>query len=841
MSGLREALTAAAEAPLLLVACDFDGTLSPIAPRPDAARPDPGALRMLVRISDLPHTHAAVVSGRGLTDLSRLMGPAGRVRLVGSHGAERDWGPLICVTPEGKATLAAVAAEVRAIAGTVPGSHVEEKPAGVAFHFRGADAVAARAAVDAVLAGPARREGVHVLRGHAVVELSVIEPDKGKALAAVRHRVGAASTIFIGDDTTDELAFGVLGPADVGIKIGPGATSAAYRIESQAEVSGLLEHVLAVRTGFQDRHRPTPIERHAMLSDQRTIALLDPRGCIVWLCLPRVDSTALFAALLGGEGAGFFSVEPVGGGEPKQEYAGDTFVLRTAWPGVTVTDYLDCSGGRPFQRAGRSDLVRVVEGSGKVALRFAPRPDFGRTPTRLVARDEGVEVDGWLDPIVLHSPGVRWSIHEHGQQATATAEVELAPGRPLVLELRYGTGNLRPALLPEPERRRQTERFWSGWVATLRIPEPHASGVRRSACVLKALCHGPTGAIVAAGTTSLPAPIGGIRNWDYRYCWPRDSCLAAAALLRLGNTGTAMKLLDWLVGVVDSCESPDRLRPIYTVTGQALGPEGEIGSLAGYGGSRPVRIGNAAANQVQLDVFGPIVDVVALLAEAGAPVTPQYWRLVEAMVQAVAARWREPDHGIWELRTHRRHNVHTKVMSWHAVNRGIAVAEHVLGRSRPGWASLRDQIAEDVLSNGWSPEAGAFTAAYGEHALDAAALAVGLTGLLPPSDPRFLATVDTVNRALRRGPAVHRYRFDDGLPGIEGGFNLCTAWLIESLALVGRADEARELLDAYAALAGPTGLMSEEYDPDTGLSLGNYPQAYSHLGLINAAVRLASL
>lgn len=835
---LREALAAAARVPILLVACDFDGTLSPIAPVPDQARADGEAMRALSDLALTPHTHAAVISGRSLTQLRTLTGSPRKVLLVGSHGAEPG-DREVCLTVGEEDALRVIQAELEAIASSAPGFLLERKPAGFAFHYRRAGEEGAHAATAAVLSGPAKREGVFVVHGNKVIELSLVRPDKGGAMWAARVRAGASAAVFIGDDTTDEEAFGALLPGDVGVRVGPGETAAKFRIETQGEVAGLLAQLSAMRRAALEQARPTAIERHSILSDQRTVAVADPRGRIVWLCVPRVDAGAMFAQLLGGPGAGFFAIEPASpAGEPRQEYSGDSFVLRTEWDGLTVTDYFDCSAGRPYQRAGRTDLVRVVEGTGRTVIRFAPRLDFGRLATRLVVREGGLEVDGCPDPIVLHAPGVVWTITEDGQHQTATAEIELT-GPGLVFELRYGVGNLRPGVLKEAERRKQTERFWSGWAGTLRLPPLLAPQVKRSALVLKALCHGPTGAIIAAGTMSLPAPLGGIRNWDYRYCWPRDACLAAAALIRLGNTGTAMKLLDWLVGVVDSLESPERLRPIYTVSGGHLAPEAELGTLAGYGNSRPVRVGNAAANQVQLDVFGPIVDVVALLSEAGAPITPQYWRLVEAMVRAVAARWEEPDHGIWELRTHKRHHVHTKVMCWHAVNRGMAVAEQMLGRSKPEWSALRDRIEADVLAHGWNAGVGAFTSAYGERSLDAATLQIGLTGLLPPDDPRFIGTVEAVSRELRSGDAVYRYRYDDGLPGLEGGFNLCTSWLIESLAVIGRRDEARAMLERYAALAGPTGLMSEQFDPETGLALGNFPQAYSHLGLINAAVRLS--
>jgi trehalose 6-phosphate phosphatase len=301
-----------------------------------------------------------------------------------------------------------------------------------------------------------------------------------------------------------------------------------------------------------------------------------------------------------------------------------------------------------------------------------------------------------------------------------------------------------------------------------------------------------------------------------------------------------MKLLDWLIEVVFAAETPDRLRPIYEVSGRELGPEAEIGELGGYGASRPVRIGNGAASQVQLDVFGPIVDLVGLLAEKGAPITPESWRLVEAMVQAVGARWMEPDHGIWEVRGPRRHHVYSKVMCWHAVNRAIAVADFVVGRPRPAWERLRDQIASDVWEKGFDRRRGIFPGVYGGHDLDAAVLTMGMCNMLPPRDPRFVATVEAIERSLRSGPTVYRYKEDDGLPGIEGGLHICTFWLVEALTLIGERQRAEALFNAACALVGPTGMLTEEWEPELGIALGNTPQAYSHLALINAAVRLAT-
>jgi GH15 family glucan-1,4-alpha-glucosidase len=345
--------------------------------------------------------------------------------------------------------------------------------------------------------------------------------------------------------------------------------------------------------------------------------------------------------------------------------------------------------------------------------------------------------------------------------------------------------------------------------------------------------------VAAAATTSLPEYLGGVRNWDYRYCWVRDAALSAHALVDLESTSEALRYLDWLLGVLQLCDSPERLQPLYTLLGEPPGPEAEIAELNGYAGSRPVRIGNAASRQIQLDVFGPVVDLIAALLDRGAPLSSEHWRLVETMVKAVERRWQEPDHGIWEVRLPRRHHVHSKVMCWLTVDRALIVAREFRDEDPPGWRALRTAIAEDVLERGYDERVGAFTAAYGESVIDAASLQVGLSGLLPPDDPRFAGTVEAVERELLDGPSVYRYRIDDGLPGHEGAFHLCTSWLIDSYLLLGRDTEARELFEGLISLVGPTGLLSEQYDPVSGRALGNTPQAYSHLGLIRNAMGLS--
>ena len=582
-----------------------------------------------------------------------------------------------------------------------------------------------------------------------------------------------------------------------------------------------------------------PIEQHSFLSDQRTVAIIAPDARITWFCAPRLDDAAIFAELVGGPPAGHFSVTNGNGrGPTSQRYLPDTLMLETSWPNLTLVDYLDASDGRPTLLAGRSDLIRHLSGTGSATIEFAPRLDFGRFPTQIEIREDGLEVLGASDLIVLRSPGVVWSIDQDGPHDTARATVELGDD-PVTLELRVGTASLR-AGSEESRRRDNTRRFWADWAARLQIPDEAAEHVRRSALVLKGLVYGPSGAIAAAPTTSLPEHLGGVRNWDYRYCWLRDAALSAAALVRLGSHEEAMDFLDWVLRVLAaSADHPERLKPLYTRAGSGLPPEADITELAGYGGSRPVRVGNAADNQVQLDVFGPIVDLVYLLGQRGAPLSARHWRLVEAMVEAVESRWHEPDHGIWEIRSAPRHHVYSKAMCWVTVDRALRVADEVFGRERPEWESLRETIAADVFENGWNETLQTFTAAYDGADLDASVLIVGLAGLVPADDPRFAGTVAAIEAQLREGPTVYRYRHDDGLPGEEGGFHLMTSWLIDSYAALGDFSEARSLFRKLLATAGDTGLLSEEYDPVRCRSLGNHPQAYSHLGVINNALRLS--
>jgi trehalose 6-phosphate phosphatase len=837
---LDRALEVIAQVPVLLVATDYDGTLAEIVDDPSHAAPVRESIVALRALATLGSTHATVISGRSLADLAALSSLDGQVMLVGSHGSEFDQDFVRSLTRQQVKLRQQVLDEMHRIAARDPRFRIEPKPASVAFHYRNVAEAVAKPAVAELLAGAAAWADVRIKAGKKVLELTVVETSKGEAIDSLRHRVGATAVVYFGDDVTDEDAFLRLHGPDVSVKVGQGETAARYRISDPTDVARRLARLAGLREAWLAGAGAVPIERHALLSDGRVLALVAPGARLVWMCAPRMDGPALFAALLGGEAAGHFTIEPVGETQPPQQhYDGNSLIVKNVWPRLTVTDFLDCSAGKPSQRAGRTDLVRQVEGRGEVRILFAPRPDFGRATTRLVIREGGLAIDDTIDPIVLRAPGVRWEIQNVGAHQTAVGTITLK-GEPLRLEFRYGTGTLREqqTILPQ-DRYRLTKAYWESWADRLVLPRREAPLVRRSALAIKGLCYGPSGGIAAAATTSLPEEIGGIRNWDYRYCWLRDGAMSAAALVKLGSFAEAMSFLDWMLGVIDRAAAPERLMPLYTVTGHEVGAEAEIAELAGYAGSRPVRVGNAARGQVQLDVFGPIAELVWQLLLAEAPISSEHWRLVEAMVHAVEARWHEPDHGIWEIRKPRRHHVHSKVMCWLAVDRGIRVSEGFLDRQRPAWEALRDRIAADILANAWNEEVGGFTAAYEGDDLDAAVLVIGLTGLIDCRDPRFLATIAAIERQLRMGPTVFRYLADDGLPGREGGFFLCTSWLVDALWKAGRRDDAEALFESMIGLAGPEGLLPEQYDPLLRRTLGNHPQAYSHIGVIENALTLS--
>jgi trehalose 6-phosphate phosphatase len=835
-AALRRDLAELARKPRLLVACDYDGTLAPITADPFSVQPLPEAVAALRSLASLPETTIAVISGRALRELAVMSRLPSEIHLVGSHGSEFDIGFLHALDERARTLHRRLISTLRRITHGADGVLLEIKPASVAVHVRQAPAHVAARVLAKVGAGPGSWEGVQVTQGDKVLEVSVVRTDKGEALEALRHSSGAMAALFLGDDVSAEEVFVKLSGPDLGIKVGTGSTLARHRIDGCPEVAAVLSFLWEQRVAWLYGPQAPPIERLSMLGNGHTVALVTPNARICWQCVPGPASAAVFAELLGGPSAGHFSISPQLDALPLgQRYVPGTMTLETRWPGLLVTDYLDHHTPRH-----RTDLIRVISGYTPAVVEFAPRPEFGQAAAGLEVRRGGLVVTGTSDPMVLRSPGVNWQILQDGGHGTARAVVVPQPDRPVVLELRCGTADLTAHPVPEGRRRALSGAHWSRWLAGLSLPSVQTSLVGRSALTLRALCDTGTGAIMAAATTSLPEQIGGVRNWDYRHCWLRDGAMTAHALVNLGSTAEATAFLRWVHTVLDGLPGPERLRPVYALDGGALGSEAVIDTLPGYAGSRPVRVGNLANQQVQFDVFGPVVQLIGDLADRRGYLEDADWQLVRAMCEAVARRWHEPDHGIWEARQVPRHHVHSKVMCWLAIDRALRIGQAYGAAIDPSWAGLRDAIAADVLTQGWSDQAQAFTAAYGATDLDAASLHVGLSGLLAPADHRFQATVSAVEAGLRSGCTVYRYRGDDGLPGTEAGFHLCTTWMIEAYLLTGRRADAEDLFAQFVDTAGPTGLLPEEYDPLEERSLGNHPQAYSHVGLIRCAQLLAA-
>ena len=836
---LAERIRQVARVPNLMVACDYDGTIAPLVDDPSQATPIRDAVAAMRSLAEQANTHVTVVSGRSLRDLALLSRLPEEIRLVGSHGSEFDLGFASQLDPTLVERRTRVTEEVRAL-GEQYSALIEEKPTGVTFHLRGMATETKEAARHDLIMGPAGHDWIFTRNGHDIIEFSVIDTNKGTALETIRHQVAASAVVFFGDDVTDEDAFRSLSGPDVGVKVGDGPTLAGFRVPDTDTVARLLALLAEMRANWLRGEGLAPIQNYSVLSDLRTAAIVSPQASIGWMCVPRVDSGAVFASLLGGPSAGHFSIWESDQREAphSQQYLANTLVLETRFRSFTVTDFLDSSSGRTRRLAGRSDLIRVLEGSGEAVIEFAPRLDFGRAPTRLEQRDDGIAVLGTADLMVLRAPGIHWEIVDKGRHQSAVGRVTLDPDTPVCLELRSGTGTVRPDARTEQERLSDTAHFWSNWAGKLNLPATERELVTRSALMLKSLCHGPTGAILSAATTSLPNHLGGVRNYDQRYCWLRDAAMVGKVLVRLGSRAEAMAFLDWVLQLLETRADQERLAPVYNVTGRHLPPEAVIADLPGYGGSRPVRVGNSADGQVQLDLFGSVVDLIKVLLESGEALSAEHWRLVEAMVLAVSHRWTEPDHGNWGIRKHPRHHVYSKVMCWVTVDRAIAIADQFLDREPSAWVDLRERIAADIIENGWNDELGTFTAAYGSTDLDASVLAVGLTGMLPPNDERFLSTIATVEERLRDGSTVRRYEVDDGLPGREGGYNLATSWLIDALCLVGQRDRAAGLFTDVCERVGDTGIMSEQHDPEHDQPLGNIPDASAHVGLISNVLSL---
>jgi GH15 family glucan-1,4-alpha-glucosidase len=589
-----------------------------------------------------------------------------------------------------------------------------------------------------------------------------------------------------------------------------------------------------------------PIQDYGVIGDTHTMALVGLNGSIDWMCYPHFDSPSIFAAILDDGKGGRFQIAPTGEGVTrKQMYLPDTNVLMTRFlspDGVAeVTDFMPV--GEPVGSHGHHQLIRSVEVvRGSMSLRATCRPafDFARREHRVEIRPEGA---------VFDSPGLdlalTTSVPLRAEGDAAAGEFVLSQGEraTFVLSGLEGEEACPPAISHEEaeEAFRTTVDYWHRWLSHCNYRGRWREMVYRSALALKLLTYQPTGAIVAAPTTSLPAPIGGSRNWDYRYTWIRDASFTLYGLMRIGFTEEAYAFMRWLWARVQEAESDGALQLMYSIEGRHELEEQTLDHLEGYRGSRPVRVGNAAYEQLQLDIYGELMDAVYLFNKYGTPIGYDGWTKLRQILNHVCDVWREPDEGIWEVRGGRQHFVYSKVMCWVALDRGLRLADK---RSFPAdherWRDTRDAIYEEIMKRGWSPKRQAFVQSFDSETLDAANLIMPLVFFVSPTDPRFLATLDAIQRDLASGSLVHRYDVEaspDGLDGDEGTFSMCTFWLVEALTRAGRLDDARLIFEKMLGYSNHLGLYSEQVG-SSGEAVGNFPQAFTHLGLISAAFNL---
>ena len=586
----------------------------------------------------------------------------------------------------------------------------------------------------------------------------------------------------------------------------------------------------------------TPIGDYALIGDTRTAALCSPDGSIDWLCLPRFDGEPVFGRLVGGGGAGCFRVGPAAEAPVvRRRYRPGSAVLETTW--TVEGAELTLTEGMVANVTGRllppTLLVRRLEsrgGSCRVRIRFDPRRGPAHEPPR-VRRAGGAVVCTWGSLAVALSTSAG-SVVEPGPEA----EVPVDEGRPLVLAL--ATAHREPLVHVPPERAstelEATDRWWRAWSAEIGDVGSFREAVTASLRTLRLLTYSPSGAPVAAPTTSLPEEVGGSRNWDYRYAWPRDASIGIGAFLGCSRDQEARAFLYWLLHA-SRLDRP-RLPPLLSLDGRRVPATRELEGWPGYAGSRPVRAGNGARDQHQLDVYGWVLDAASLLVGAGHGLYTETWRAMASFADLVADRWAEPDAGIWEVPGEPRHYVHSKLMAWLALDRalGLAAQHPVRARRRARWTAARAAVTADVLARGYDADRNTFVRAYGRSDLDAAVLILPTLGFAEPRSPPVLGTIGAVRRELAAGgPLLYRYPpGGDGLPGQEGAFLPCSFWLVQALAKTGRVDEAAALFEELLTLGGGLGLFAEEADPSTGTFLGNYPQALTHAALVQAALAL---
>jgi GH15 family glucan-1,4-alpha-glucosidase len=577
-----------------------------------------------------------------------------------------------------------------------------------------------------------------------------------------------------------------------------------------------------------------PIADYAVVGDTRSIALISRKGSIDWLCWPRFDAPSIFARLLDTGKGGHFSIAPSVPFTATRRYIGETNVLETTFTcdsgEATLVDLMPVMTEEqkqhrltPFRQLLRR--VACTRGAVPIAVEFAPRPDYARVVPRFQTRGDCVHCAWGARVLNLRSDA---KFDDRG-----VAEFTLQSGESRTFALGYDDHT--PSVLPQldGDNIQNALDFWSHWSSQLTYDGPYRDAVLRSALVLKLLAYAPSGGIVAAATTSLPEQIGSVRNWDYRYCWLRDASFTVSALYDCGFEREGAAFLDWLL--YSTRLTQPRLQILYDVFGESKLPERELAHLAGYRGSRPVRVGNQAANQFQLDIYGEVLGALEEAWERGEPLDRDRRRLVQNLANMVVKRWREPDDGIWEKRGGRRQHIHSKVMAWSALD----CAERMIG----GFADVKNAIRDYVLHEGYDPRLNSFVAVAGESDIDASLLYAARVGIVKASDPRMTGTIDAIRTKLGRDDLVYRYdtrTTEDGLPSGEGAFLACSMWLVEALALADRRDEAEDVFEKMLRRANDVGLFSEEADPDSGELLGNFPQALTHIGLMNAALCLSA-
>ena len=625
-----------------------------------------------------------------------------------------------------------------------------------------------------------------------------------------------------------------------------------------------------------------PIDSYGVIGDCHSVVLVAPDGSVDWGCLPDFDSPAIFCRLLDAERGGYFQIAPTDNAIPgSQRYLRGSNVLQTRFSSsageLVLTDFMpvETLSAWQFRELNnntwtREDgschcLVRVVEcirGEMPVTMTLKVSPDYAAAPSEvsLLSDDMGAVISGGQQHVGLgivgayRVPSFTMSIsQEEGEvHPSIVVQANLQEGERLLFAVGVGRNARAARRLAERELHERnfdwelahTLHCWRTWLEGSNYRGPYAEWVQRSALVLKMMTYAPTGAIVAAPTTSLPENLGGIRNWDYRFTWLRDATFTLYALSMLGFTEEAHAFTHWLRRL--SYSNGEDLQIMYGIRGERELPERELANLDGYWDSRPVRIGNGAVSQKQLDVFGEVLDCIHLYRRQGSferygeKLEGTLWAMMRLMVEHVCSHWQEPDSGIWEVRDGLHHFVYSKVMCWVALDRGIRAAEQLhLEADLPRWRQVRDQIRTDVLTYGYNTQIGAFTQSYGSTALDASSLLLPLVGFIPPTDPRMRSTVDRINEQLTdRHGFVYRYRGADGLIGDEATFTLCTFWLVDNIAMQGRVDEARSLFERLLSYSGQLGLFSEEVDATSKMALGNYPQAFTHIALINSAHNL---